>query len=310
MSESPDGRLILGCMGLGRWDRQPLTAAEHDRAEAVVEAALAIGVTTFDHADIYGHGSAEAVFGELLERSPGLRQRIRIQTKCGIRLDDGVYDLRPAHLRRSVEASLERLRTDHVDTLLLHRPDPLLEHAPVVQLLADLHREGLVRAIGVSNMSGAQIATLQAYSPLPVVSNQLEMSLARRDWLEGAVLVNTTASAGIGFPHGTVEHCRATGVRLQAWAPLAGGRFTGAPREPHDEVVAAAVRDLATEHGTTPETVVLWWLQRHPAGIVPVVGSTDPGRIRACADAASGPSRLTHEQWYGLWITARGEPLP
>jgi predicted oxidoreductase len=307
-------RVIYGCMGLGRWDGLTPDAADHEAAEAAVEAALEIGVTTFDHADIYGHGSAESVFGDLLARTPGLRARIQVQTKCGIRLagsgGPGIYDLRPGTIRARVHESLERLRTDYVDTLLLHRPDPLTDPAEIGATLTSLYDEGLVLAVGVSNMSAAQITALQAHTSVPIFANQLEMSLLRRDWLEGGVLVNTPASSGVGFPHGTVEFCRESGIELQAWGALANGRFTGAAQSPDDQRVVDLVTQLATAHDTTPETVVLWWLQRHPAAIRPVIGTTNPARIRACADAATVPPGLSHEEWYSLWLTARGAPLP
>lgn len=307
-------RVAYGCMGLGRWDGQPVGAAEHARAEAAVAAALAAGITTFDHADIYGHGSAETVFGELLRRSPGLRSQVQVQSKCGIRLADGdrpgLYDLRPATIRERVHQSLERLQTDYLDTLLLHRPDPLADPAEVAAALDELYDEGLVLAIGVSNMSAAQIEAIQRHTELPITVNQLEMSLLAREWLEGGVLVNTASYSAVGFPHGTVEHCRHHGIALQAWGSLAGGRFTGMPRDPQDEVVATQVAALAEHHHTTPEAILLAWLQRHPAAIVPVIGTTNPDRIRACADAAAGKVTLTHDEWYELWIAARGAPLP
>jgi predicted oxidoreductase len=294
-------QLILGCMEL------------RDRAatEAAVEAALEIGITRFDHADIYGDGAAEAAFGEMLAGSPELRERIQIQTKCGIVLDPGLYDLRGDHIIRSVEESLERLRTDFVDTLLLHRPDALADAADVAWALESLHRQGLVRSFGVSNMSHHQIAHLQARSDLPLVANQLEMSLHRRDWVEAGVLVNTPEAAAVGFPLGTIEHCGARGIELQAWGPLARGRYTGRAETDADRAASALIEALAGTHRTTGETIVLWWLQRHPAGIVPVIGTTNPDRIRACRDAAQeGPPPLRHEDWYALWVAARGRPLP
>ncbi|RJS47811.1 aldo/keto reductase [Nocardioides cavernaquae] len=301
-------------MGLGRWDGQTPDATDHASAEAAVAAALDIGITTFDHADIYGHGSAEAVFGDLLSRNGGLRARIQIQTKCGIRLPGpdgpGIYDLRPETIRARVHESLDRLRTAYVDSLLLHRPDPLTDPAEIGATLTSLYDEGLVLAVGVSNMSAAQITALQAHTSVPITANQLEMSLLRRDWLEGGVLVNTAASSEVGFPYGTVEFCREQSIELQAWGALANGRFTGAPQSGNDEQVADLVAQLAEAHGTTPETVVLWWLQRHPAAIRPVIGTTNPSRIRACADAATESPRLSHEQWYSLWLAARGAPLP
>lgn len=307
--------LLYGCMGLGgSWDPGPYGAADIDHAEAAVAAALESGITGFDHADIYRHGKAEAVFGEVLARTPGLRSRIVLQTKCGIRLADGerpgIYDLRGPSIVRRVEESLTRLRTDVLDVLLLHRPDPLADPDDIAAALSGLHRQGLVRAFGVSNMGAAQIEALRTRLDVPLVADQLEMSLQRRDWLEAGVLVNTPAAATLGIGPGTVEYCVAHGVGLQAWGALAQGRYSGRQETPAERATARLVASLAEAKGTTPETVLLWWLQRHPAGIVPVIGSARPERIRACADAARGEARLSHEEWYGLWITARGEPLP
>ncbi|MFF9016930.1 aldo/keto reductase family oxidoreductase [Streptomyces sp. NPDC014870] len=314
-NETTDHRLLLGCMGLGgSWDTSPHTTADIDAAEAAVEAALDSGITAFDHADIYRHGKSEAVFGEVLARSAGLRERITLQTKCGIRLAEGdrpgMYDLRGASVVRRVEESLERLRTDVLDVLLLHRPDPLADPADIGEALTSLHRQGLVRRFGVSNMNAAQIARLQAHLDLPLVANQLEMSLHRRAWLEDGVLVNTPESAANGFPAGTVEHCLSHGLTLQAWGALAQGRYAGAQQTPQETATAALVGRLAAAKGTTPETIVLWWLRRHPARIAPVIGTTNPRRIRACRDAATAEPALSHDEWYALWISARGAALP
>ncbi|MFJ7265592.1 aldo/keto reductase family oxidoreductase [Streptomyces sp. NPDC099050] len=310
-----DTRLIYGCMALGgSWERGPYRAEDIDEAEAVIEAALDSGITMFDHADIYRHGKAEAVFGEVLARTPGLRERITLQTKCGIRLAEGdrpgIYDLRGASIVSRVEESLTRLRTDVIDVLLLHRPDPLADPAEIAEALTSLHRQGLVKRFGVSNMNAAQIAHLQRHLDLPLVANQLEMSLDRRDWLEDGVLVNTPAAAAVGFPAGTVEYCTANGVRLQAYGPLAQGRFTGRESSVGEHATAEHLRALAKAKDTTPETILLWWLQRHPARIAPVIGTGRPERIRACRDAALRTPDLGHEEWYSLWLTARGGPLP
>ncbi|MEV8418793.1 aldo/keto reductase [Streptomyces niveus] len=308
-------RLLYGCMGLGgAWDTTPYGPGDIDAAEAAVQAALDIGITTFDHADIYRHGKSEAVFGEVLSRTPGLRERVVLQTKCGIRLADGdrpgIYDLRAGNIVRRVEESLTRLRTDVIDVLLLHRPDPLADPDEVAGALTSLHEQGLVRRFGVSNMGGAQIAQLKSALGLPLVANQLEMSLQRRDWVEAGVLVNTPAAAGIGYPLGTTEYCRANGIALQAWGALAQGRYTGREETPDEVATARLVASLAEAKNTTPETILLWWLRRHPARIAPVVGSARPERIRACADAAVREPELGHEEWYDLWLTARGAPLP
>ncbi|MFF3249293.1 aldo/keto reductase family oxidoreductase [Streptomyces sp. NPDC002870] len=310
-----EDRLLYGCMGLGgSWDTEPYGAQEIAQAEAVIEAALDCGITTFDHADIYRHGKAEAVFGEVLARAPQLRERIVVQTKCGIRLAKGdrpgVYDLRGENIIRRAQESLNRLRTDFLDVLLLHRPDPLADPGDIAEALMSLHRQGMVRRFGVSNMGAAQIAHLQAHLDVPLMANQLEMSLHQRDWLEAGVLVNTPAAAANGFPFGTIEFCQANGLRLQAWGALAQGRFTGRQATAAEQATAQLVTSLAAAKGTTPETILLWWLQRHPARIAPVVGSTRPERIRACRDAAQHDPDLSHEEWYDLWLTARGAPLP
>ncbi|WP_225834518.1 aldo/keto reductase family oxidoreductase [Streptomyces sp. NK08204] len=314
MAEQSDIRahkLIHGCMGLGGgWDSRPYTAEDVQHAESTVEAALAAGITAFDHADIYRYGKSEAVFGEVLARTPGLRGRIVLQTKCGIRMPDGDqpghYDLRAASILRRVEESLGRLRTDVLDVLLLHRPDPLADPVEIAEALTSLRAQGLVRQFGVSNMTGPQIASLQAHLDVPLVVNQLEMSLAQRDWVEAGVLFNTPAATQNGFAPGTLESCASGGIRLQAWGPLAQGRFTTGTDTPVNRLVA----DLARRKDTTPQTILLWWLQRHPAGITPVIGTSRPERISACRDAVLREPDLTHEEWYELWVAARGRPLP
>ena len=319
MTDTPPAvstRPLYGCMGLGGpWDAPAVTAADITQAEAVVEAALNIGITSFDHADIYGNGKAESVFGELLSRSPELRDAITLQTKVGIRLPTGeapgLYDLRAGTIATRVRQSLDRLRTDRIDVLLLHRPDPLTPPAEVAAALTALHDEGVVGAFGVSNMSAAQIGALQTHLDQPLVVNQLEMSLYRRDWVEAGVLVNTAAATANGFPHGTLEYCTANGIGLQAWGSMAQGRYTGrAGGDAAEQATTALVASLAAAKNTTPETIVLWWLQRHPAGIAPTIGTTDTDRIAACGDAVTRAPDLTHDEWYRLWTTARGVGLP
>ncbi|WP_026555835.1 aldo/keto reductase [Arthrobacter sp. 35W] len=311
------GELIYGCMGLGGpWDATEYGAAEIDGAAAAIGAARRIGITVFDHADIYGGGKSEAVFGDVLARNEGLRGQIRIQTKCGIRLGEGgldaYYDLSREAILERTAASLARLRTDYVDLLILHRPDPLMDPGEVAAALTFLHAEGMIGGVGVSNMSGAQIALLQDRLELPIEANQLEMSLRQRAWLESGVLINHPEAAQYPFPHGTLEHCRRHGVGLQAWGALGQGVYSGAPGEATDAERATAelVAALAGQKGTTPEAIVLGWLMRHPAGISPVIGSTNPDRIAACADAPEQARLMATTEWYSLYLSARGGPIP
>lgn len=310
--------LIYGCMGLGgSWSDEPHGSGHVDEAAAAVQAALDAGITLFDHADIYRNGKSEAVFGEVLAGTPGLRDSIRLQTKCGIRLNErGLqthYDLSRDAILERVNGSLKRLRTDYVDILLLHRPDPLADPAEVASVVRQLMTEGKVRQLGVSNMSGAQIEVLQDRLETPVVANQLEMSLLKRAWLESQVLVNHPEHLDYSFPHGTVEYCSRHSITLQAYGSLARGVYTGAePESPTsaDASTAELVAQLADEYGTSGEAVLLGWLMNHPAGIAPVIGTVNPGRIRACADAAKVAAAMSRPDWYRLWVTARGSNIP
>jgi predicted oxidoreductase len=312
------GRLLYGCMGLGGdWSTDPHEITDVEAAAEAIDAALDIGVTLFDHADIYRHGKAEAVFGEVLAGTSGLRERIQLQTKCGIRLNErGLethYDLSADAIMERVNGSLERLRTDYVDILLLHRPDPLMDPAEVAAAVGKLMAEGKVRALGVSNMSAAQIEFLQDSLETPVVANQLELSLLKRDWLESTVLVNHPDARSYSFPHGTLEYCARQGITLQAYGALARGHYTGNPPErptPAESATAALLAEMAREKDTTVEAVLLGWLMKHPAGIAPVIGSANPDRIRACAGAARAAETMTRAEWYRLWVTARGSNIP
>ncbi|AIY00359.1 putative oxidoreductase [Arthrobacter sp. PAMC 25486] len=303
-------------MGLGgSWDDAPYGAAEVDQAAEAIEAARHAGITLFDHADIYRKGKSEQVFGDVLAATPGLREQLLIQTKCGIRqAGDGLpgrYDLSAGHLLASVNGSLQRLRTDYVDVLLLHRPDPLMDPGEVAGAVNRLMGEGKIRALGVSNMSAAQITHLQDRLETPVVANQLDMSLGRRAWVESTVLVNQDSEHPAGFPHGTLEHAAAHGIELQAYGSLAKGRYSGNPTgAAADSATAGLVQALAQGWNTTAEAVVLGWLMRHPARISPVIGTTSPARIAACADAPRIAAEMSREAWYALWTQARGAALP
>ena len=303
-------RLALGCMGLGGDSAAGYRDAVAP-AMAALDAALEAGIALFDHADIYREGRAEAAFGAWLVARPGLRERICIQSKCGIRA--GRYDSSRAHILAAVDGILQRLGTPWLDVLLLHRPDPLMERDEVAEAFARLESEGKVRHFGVSNMSLHQLRFLQQALPQPLVANQMEMSLSRLDWVDAGVHVNQPAGATVNFADGLVEHCMRKGIQLQAWGALAQGLFSGRPLA-HAPVgardAARVVRELAEEKRATVEAVVLGWLMRHPAAILPVIGTTRPERITACRDAARVADSFSREEWYLLYVAARGRPLP
>ena len=313
-----DSRLIYGCMGLGgTWDAPGYGPEQIDEAASAVEAALSLGIGRFDHADIYRQGKSEAVFGELLARDAGLRGRVQLQSKVGIRLGQaggfGHYDLSGRAIVEGVAGTLRRLRTDYLDLLLLHRPDPLLDPAEVGGAVGRLFADGAIRAVGVSNMSASQMDALQDHLPVPLAADQLELSLHRHDFVDSTVLVNHSDGAATSFPHGTLEHCARRGIEVQAWSPLAGGRYSGrTTAEPTDadRATAALVAELAAAKETEPEAIVLGWLLRHPARIAPVIGSANPRRIAACAEAEAVGASMTREEWFTLYQTARGKRVP
>lgn len=307
-------KLVYGCMGLGGdWDQSQPTSAHIAQARTVIDSALDNNITVFDHADIYTFGKAEEVFGAVLKDSPSLRDAMILQSKCAIRFEDEYgpkrYDFSKQWITSSVERSLQRLHTEQLDILLLHRPDPLMELDEVCDALLSLRQSGKIQQVGVSNMHAHQIAYLQEALDMPVIVNQVEMSLAFRDWVEDGMTTGSAENRSMGFAPGTLEYCMQNKVQLQAWGSLAQGRFSGGQiQQDNDKAVAALVSKLAADYQTSPEAIVLGWLMRHPAGIQPVIGTTNPERIQACAEATH--LTLSREHWYALLEAARGQEIP
>jgi predicted oxidoreductase len=288
-------------MGLSGTRNPAAITQEHRRAAIrAFEAALEVGITLFDHADIYGGGGSEEIFRDCLAAVPEARRRIVIATKGGIR--SGYYDLSAPYLTSCVEQSLARMGIECIDLYQLHRPDPLTHPGETASALNDLLRRGLIRSVGVSNYYPEQVRALQPYLDVPLRSNQIEMSLLRLDPLY----------EGIDGGDGTLDQCITMGMTPLAWSPLGGGGLLGASRRGADparvERVLAALAALAPVYSASPAQLALAWLLGHPAGILPLVGSTDPAHIREAAGAAK--LKLTREDWYRLWVAARGIPMP
>ena len=305
-------------MGLGgEWNRNQMTKEDVFQAEQAIDAALEIGISFFDHADIYKMGKSEQVFGEVLKSRPTLRESMIIQSKCGIRFPEGDlptrYDFSKQHITNSVDESLKRLGINDLDILLLHRPDPLIDPEEVAETLQQLKKAGKVRYFGVSNMNHHQIEFLQTYLNEPLIVNQLELSLHHIDWLEQGVFVNQKQGSNVNFPEGTIEYCRLNDIQIQAWGPLAKGIFSGRELDSPPEAVVKTrllVEKMAREKGTTLEAIILGWLMRHPARIQPVIGSANPERIRNCKDAVILSETMTRDEWYSLYVASRGENMP
>jgi predicted oxidoreductase len=307
-------RLAYGCMNLASWELAPVTEEEKRAAVEVACAAYDAGINLFDHADIYAYGKSEEAFAAVWQEIP--REEVVLQSKCGIILPGdprysgpGRYDFSHDHIIAAVEGSLQRLQTDYLDILLLHRPDPLIEPEEVARAFDHLDHSGKVRFFGVSNFNAWQIELLQAAVDQPLVINQLELSLLHPHLVHEGIIANQ-----IDGPHalasGILDYCRLTDVMIQAWSPVAQGLLFNPPADAAPNVLAVAERvaALAAEKGTTPEAIALAWILRHPAGIQPIVGTTKPERVRASV-LADGVT-LSREEWYELLIASRGAPVP
>ena len=302
-------RLAYGCWRLvNTWDPSRVTDDAIVAGERAVLAAYEAGYTVFDNADIYCHGVCETVFGRAMRNVRGMRERVVVVTKCGIRFAGdpvpdapGRYDFSADYIARSIEGSLRRLQVDHVDLLLLHRPDYLMNPSEVARAFNALRQQGKVREFGVSNFRPSQVAALQRACPMKLLVNQVEVHLGKLDALED----------------GTLDQCLAEGITPMSWSPLGGGLLAEGPANAFADspllrnVQAGLVETLdavAREVGASRATVALAWLLKHPAGIMPVVGSINAQRIQDATRA--DVLELSREQWYRILIAARGEPLP
>ena len=312
-------RLIAGCMGLGGgWAPETLLNAEHEKqARDFIDTALELGINFFDHANIYARGRAEDVFGRILKERPSLRGQIILQSKVGIRWANDPagtpqrFDFSYEHIIEATEAILRRLQTDRLDILLLHRPDVLVEGEEVARAFARLKQDGKVSHFGVSNQNRFMMDYLQHFLPDPLIANQLEMNLLHSGFAEAAISFNQTAPAYPDGWEGVVEYCRLNGVGLQAWSPLARGVLTGGDlkeKSAATKSTAGLVKELANAHQVSGEAIVLAWLLRHPAKIQPVLGTSRSDRLRACAESVK--VKLSREEWYRLFETARGKSMP
>jgi predicted oxidoreductase len=285
-------------LALGTWHLTSWGLADTELLDFLY-GTLDLGFTTVDLADIYGDYATEEVFGRALALEPSLRHRLQLVTKCGIKLVSSRrpahrlkhYDTGRGHIVASAENSLRALGTDHLDLLLIHRPDPLLDADEVAEAFHALRIAGKVLHFGVSNFTPWQFDLLASRLPMPLVTNQVELSL-----LNMGVLGD-----------GTVDQCQRLGISPMAWSPLAGGRlFRG--DDAQSLRVRRALRAVGQELGAPPDQVALAWILRHPARIVPIMGSSKLERLRSAAAAAE--LFLSREQWFALWTASVGQEVP
>ena len=280
-----------------------------DQVEDLIESALEVGINAFDIADCYGHGKCEQILGEVLKRRPDLREKMWIQSKCGIRMEEFTYfDFSKEHILEAVDGILERLNVDYIDSLLLHRPDALMEPAEIAEAFDLLKSQGKVIDFGVSNQNPMMMALIQKDVNQPLVANQLQLSAAFTPSFDAGFHVNMKQEAGIVRDSSIFEYCRLHDVVIQAWSVLQfdyfGGVFLGSEKYPELNHV---LNRLAEKYHVSPSAVAIAWVLRYPAKMQAVIGTTKKARVAEAARAAE--IQLTRKEWYEIYLAA-GNDLP
>lgn len=290
--------IALGCMRINK--------IEFSEAQKTVSECIDLGINFFDHADIYGKGECEKIFGNILKKGGIQRNKVIIQTKCGIR--EGFFDFSMEHIVKSVNESLERLQTDYIDVLLLHRPDTLMEPEEVAQAFDILHKEGKVRFFGVSNQNSGQLALLQKHTDFKLIVNQLQFGIKHTGLIDSGLNVNMQNGAAVSRDNGTLEYCRLNDITIQAWSPFQYGFFEGTfLGNVKFEKLNKVIDRLSKKYDASPNAVAAAWILRHPAKIQVIIGTMNRERISGIAQASE--IYLTREEWYEIYRAA-GNVLP
>lgn len=291
-------QISLGCMRLAKLNI--------GQAEALVKAAIGLGVTLFDHADIYGAGKCEEIFGEVLLRNPEIRKQIKIQTKCGI--CKGYYDLSKEHILAQVDKSLLALKTDYLDILLLHRPDALVDFAEVNAAFEELYAAGKVREFGVSNMNPHQIELFKKFVKQPIKYNQLQFSLVHSHLVNQGIFVNMSEKESVDHSSGLIEYCQLNDIKIQSWSSLMASWTEGSYIDnPNYLELNEMLGQLAKKYQVTKNAIGISWILRHPAKITAVVGTMSIKHLQEIMQARN--IELTRPEWYSLYSSA-GHKLP
>lgn len=297
--------IVVGCMRQVGFSENPFTAQQMNH---FIHTAMEHGAYYFDHADIYGLGRSESVFGEAMKLSGASipREQLILQSKCGIQR--GYYDSSKEHILKSVDGILSRLQTDYLDVLLLHRPDALIEPEEVAEAFDQLYKAGKVRNFGVSNYTPGQISLLQKYVKQELIINQMECSIVHSGMIRAGIEANMTSEGSVDHDGGILDYCRLNDITLQAWSPfqisLRGGSFIDHPDYPE---LNAKLGELAEAHGTSKTGISVAWLLRHPAGMQVLIGTSKEERLVEVIQASE--IVLSREEWYALYQAA-GYMLP
>lgn len=287
-------RVVLGVWRLLEWQMP------NQRLLKYLEEAMEMGVSTFDHADIYGDYGCEEAFGKALKLKPELRKKMQLISKCGIKLISekhperkiGYYDTSYAHIIESVEESLQKLGTDYLDLLLIHRPDPLMDPSETARAFEQLEKEGKVLNFGVSNFMPGQFEMLESYFPGKLVTNQVEISPYHLEH----------------FQNGNMEFFLKKKIHPMAWSPTAGGRLFN-PDDAKSERLASKLSQIASDLQVEGiDKIIYAWILQHPAKSIPIVGSGKPERLKSAVEALK--VKLSREQWFEILVASQGHPVP
>ena len=290
--------IVLGCMRINDLSKS--------QASTLINTALDEGINFFDHADIYGGGKSEEVFADAVEMNPSIREKFILQSKCGIR--NGFFDFSKEHILNSVDGSLKRLKTDYIDILLLHRPDTLMQPEEVAEAFSLLQSSGKVKYFGVSNQNPMQIELLNKYLKNKIIINQLQFSITNTGIIDSGLNVNMKIDPSIDRDGSILEYCRLKDINIQAWSPFQYGYFEGVFLD-NDKFpeLNMKINEIAAIKGVTNSAIAIAWILKHPAKIQPIVGTTNPKRLKDICKASN--VELTRQEWYEIYRAA-GNKLP
>jgi predicted oxidoreductase len=297
-SDMNASEISLGCMRIASMANVDISSLVHT--------AMDEGINFFDHADIYGGGKSEEKFAEALDMNPALREKMLLQTKCGIR--KGSFDFSKEHILEAVDGSLQRLRTEYVDVLLLHRPDALVEPEEVAEAFTILETSGKVKFFGVSNQNPMQIELLKKSVKQKLIINQLQLSITNTGMIDAGINVNMQINPSVDRDGSILDYCRLNDITIQPWSPFQYGFFEGAFLDnPKFPALNQTINTIAAAKGVTNTAIAVAWLLRHPARMQPIIGTTNIQRVKDSCAASN--ITLTRPEWYEIYLAA-GNKLP
>lgn len=292
--------IAVGCFRINKIDKKT--------AETFIQTALDCGANFFDHADMYGNYTCEEIFADAIHMNDAVREKIFLQSKCGIIPEKSMFDFSKKHILEAVDGSLRRLKTDYLDVLLLHRPDALVEPDEVAEVFNMLFNSGKVRNFGVSNQNPMQIQLLQKYLKQPIIVNQLQLSITNATMISAGINVNMLNESAVNRDGSILDFCRLNDITIQPWSPFQFGYFSGVFLDnPMFPKLNEKINEIANKYSVSNTTITIAWLLRHPAHMQPITGTMNASRLKDCLLATD--ILLTREEWYEIYQAA-GNILP